>query len=183
MSVRCGQGSASRQRPWCWHVATFLPPFFRLLASGWECWRTPLAPWRSWETSGPSTTVSKWSSSWAVAPLSPTARQKWTGKTKGRERETCRDTVHNHLLHDKSSQSTVPHFTWRLGIQSDLFSQSDRFQTAFSSRTVPYPTQTQIQEALVGGGVFASPQKSATPHVATEGSHHSSLWSAARVWR
>lgn len=80
MSVRCGQANASRQRPWCWHAATFPPPFFRLLASGWECWQTPLAPWRSWETSGPSMTVNKWSSSWAVAPLSPTARQKWTGR-------------------------------------------------------------------------------------------------------
>lgn len=79
-SVKCDQASASRQRPWCWRVATFPPPFFRLLASGWECWQTPLAPWRSWETNGPSTTVSKWSSSWAVAPPSPTARQKWTGR-------------------------------------------------------------------------------------------------------
>lgn len=87
MSVRCGQGSVSRQRPWCWHVATFPPLFFRLLASGWECWRTPLAPWRSWETSGPSTTVSKWSSSWAVAPRSPTARLKGTGRRReGSER-------------------------------------------------------------------------------------------------
>lgn len=63
------------------------------------------------------------------------------------EWKTCRDTVHNHLLHDKSSRSRTPPpqdhmtLTW---IQTDLFSQSDWFQTTFSSRTVPYLTQTPI---------------------------------------
>lgn len=38
-------------------------------------------------------------------------------------------------------------------------------------------TRPPIQEALVevGGGVLVSPQKSATPHLATERRHHSSL--------
>lgn len=62
------------------------------------------------------------------------------------EWETCRDTVHNHLLHDKSSHSRTPppQVTWHSWIQSDLFRQSDWFQTRFSSRTVSYLTQTPI---------------------------------------
>ncbi len=93
-SARRGQASGSRRRPWCWRAATFPPPFCRLPAKGWACWRTQPAPWRSWETRGPSTTASKWSSSWAAAPQSPTAREKGTG---GRGWETCMDTVYRNI--------------------------------------------------------------------------------------
>lgn len=138
--MKCGQASASRQRPWCWRVATFPPLFFRLLASGWECWQMPLAPWRSWETNGPSTTVSKWSSNWAVAPPSPTARQKWSG----RQREWSER--HAGTLYMIISYMKPPHphplnkITWHSWIQTDLFSQSDWF----SSQTVPHLTQAPI---------------------------------------
>lgn len=92
-SAKCGQASVSKRRPWCWRAATFPPPSCRLPAKGWACWRTLPAPWRSWETRGPSTTASKWLSSWAAAPPSPTARENGQeGEGKG-----LRD-MHRHCI-------------------------------------------------------------------------------------
>lgn len=86
-SARWDLDSASRQRPWCWPAATFPPPSCRPPAKGWACLRTLPVPWRSWETKGPSMTASKWLSSWAAAPPSPTARWKgqdgWGGRGEG----------------------------------------------------------------------------------------------------
>lgn len=68
--VRPDRGSGSRRRRWCWPAATCPRPSCRRRGSAWACWQTLPAPWRSWATSAPSMTASRWSSGWAAAPLS-----------------------------------------------------------------------------------------------------------------
>lgn len=102
-SARCDQASVSRQRPWCWRAAIFHPPSCRHPAKGWACWRTLLAPWRNWETRGLSKTASKWLSSWAAAPPSPTARENGQAS----ERKGLRDTVDRTSLTYKKIHSNI----------------------------------------------------------------------------
>lgn len=154
-SARLGQASGSRRRPWCWLAATFPPPSCQLPANGWACWRTRPAPWRSWETRGPSTTASKWSSSWAAARLSPTAREKARG---GAERHAWTLYIETFLTHTHTNRKDNPTDTTTNTVSGIL-------ACSFWTDLLKYTSSYQIVRIVFHGSSLPPPQQHIRRHL------------------